>query len=268
MIRIRGIIILLIAIAIGYLAAVLVSWYIEKKTRLEKEITKEVAKEEVAKIVVASKDIPMATKITSGDLKVINWPRESVPKGSFSKIDDLRDRVTKTKIFEGEPIIEARLVPKGEVPGLPALIPKGERAVAMRVSDVSGVAGFIHPGDMVDVISVMRVGEETVSKTILQNVKVLGVGTEIEEAPGKKPKKVNTVTLLLSPKNAEKLTLAAQAGRLRLALRSFSDKEVKERPGITLRNLIARKKRPSKRETIKIEVIKGNRREIKEFSWE
>lgn len=270
--RLKGFIILLIAIGIGYLAAVLVSRYIETQTdRLERKVAKE--KMELVKTVVASKEIPIATKIMPEDLKIIDWPKEGIPKDAFSQIEDLKGRITRIKIFEDEPIIEGKLVPKGGMPGLPALIPKGERAVAMKVSEVSGIAGFIYPGDLVDVISVITRGgaKEWMCKTILQNVKVLGVGTEIEETPGKKPKRVDTVTLLLSPQDVEKLALAAQAGELRLALRSRLDQEVKEIPGITLTKLTAMKEKkegPVKRlvkKMVKIEVIKGKEMEIKEF---
>ena len=270
--RLKGFIILLIAIGIGYLAAVLVSRYIETQTdRLERKVAKE--KMELAKTVVASKEIPIATKIMPEDLKIIDWPKEGIPKDAFSQIEDLKGRITRIKIFEGELIIEGKLVPKGGMPGLPALIPKGERAVAMKVSEVSGIAGFIHPGDLVDVISVITRGtKEWMCKTILQNVKVLGVGTEIEETPGKKPKRVDTVTLLLSPQDVEKLALAAEAGELRLALRSRLDQEVKEIPGVTLTKLTTmkeKKEKPVKRlvkKMVKIEVIKGKEMEIKEFS--
>jgi pilus assembly protein CpaB len=135
----------------------------------------------------------------------------------------------------GEPILEAKLAPKGVPAGLTALIPPEKRAMTVKVDEASGVAGFLNPDNRVDVVASFGDGSnklEYVSKVVLQNLKVLGTGQKIETAPGGKPQVVPTVTLEVSPEEAEKLALAANEGHIRLILRGQKDQRLTQTTGI------------------------------------
>jgi pilus assembly protein CpaB len=194
-------------------------------------------------VVAAAVDIPVATPIKAEWLTVVQWPETSRPDGAETTADALAGRVPIIAIGKGEPILAAKLAQPGARGGLAALLPEGMRAVAVRVDDVVGVAGFIHPGDRVDVIVTMqpRYQDAPMSKVILQNVKVLAVGKEVEYS-GKDSSKATTATvatLMVSPEESESLALGANKGKLLLALRGIGDAEVAETEGITAPVLLA-----------------------------
>jgi pilus assembly protein CpaB len=135
-----------------------------------------------------------------------------------------------SRILAGQPILPGFLAAKNSGNGLAALIPPNMRAIAVRVDDVVGVAGFIHPDDRVDVLVTLRPnrpGAETTSKVFMQNVKVLAVGQEVETADRTRlhATAATVATLLVTPADAERLTLAAAEGRLILTLRSWTDSQ-------------------------------------------
>jgi pilus assembly protein CpaB len=183
----------------------------------------------VAKIVVAAVDLPMATRLKADQLKIVDWPLTALPAGAIRDPKEVVDRVLTSHVVSGEPIRPAQLAAKDAGTGLAALIPAHMRAMAVRVDDVVGVAGFIHPDDRVDVIVILRPSKpadaEATSKAILQNVKVLAVGKEIEIADQarRQASPATVATLLVNPQQAEKLALAANEGRLVLTLRSWTD---------------------------------------------
>ena len=150
-----------------------------------------------------------------------------------------------TKVVKGQLLLEPMFAPRGSGKGLAALIPPTMRAEAVRVDDVVGVAGFIHPEDRVDVIVTIRPTKpenaEPTSKIILQNVEVLTVGKEMETKDNTRNKAmpVTVATLLVTPEGSEKLALAANQGRLLLTLRSRADSQVAETPGIVPSALLA-----------------------------
>ncbi|OGQ80768.1 MAG: Flp pilus assembly protein CpaB [Deltaproteobacteria bacterium RIFOXYA12_FULL_58_15] len=188
-------------------------------------------------VVVASVDLPLGTALTKEDIQVVPWPQEAAPDGAFATEADLIDRVIVAKIFKGEPITKNRVAVAGAGTGLAAVLPEGYLAVSVRVDDVVGVAGFVHPGDSVDVIVTMQpnTGEPVVSKFILYNIKVLAVGKQIERIEGSKasrPVSATVATLMVKPEEAERLALSAAKGQLLLALRSSLDQEVIETKGI------------------------------------
>jgi pilus assembly protein CpaB len=183
------------------------------------------------KVVVAVMDIQLGSKLNPQMLATVDWPSGSVPKGTFSEIKELPDRVVKTSIQRGEPILTSKLAPVGTQGGLSAVIAEGKRAMTVRVNDVVGVAGFALPGNYVDVMVNTqqdkeggRSGEEKqqISKTVLSHVLVLAVAQEAGR-DDTKPKVVNAVTLELSLEDAEKLDLARNIGTLSLVLRNQTD---------------------------------------------
>lgn len=181
---------------------------------------------EVEPVIVASKDLTFGESLESDDMKVAMFPRGSVAKGSYGVKDSLLGQVTKVFLMENEPILDSKLSSKGG--GLSLLIEPTKRASSIEVDKVSGVSGFVLPGDRVDVIlTVKRPGSTTdaIAKTILQNVEVLAAGEKTEEK-GNKVITVQSVTLLVDPEGAQALALATSEGKLHLALRNPTDDEI------------------------------------------
>jgi len=177
-------------------------------------------------VVVSVRDLTFGGSLKPEDMKVAMYPAESVPKGSYSAPDSLLGQVTKVFLMENEPILESKLSSKGG--GLSLLISKNMRASSIQVDKVSGVSGFILPGDRVDVIlTVNRYDKgynEAIAKTILQNIEVLAAGEKTEQKENKVIT-VQSVTLLVDPSGAQSLALAANEGNLHLALRNPTDED-------------------------------------------
>lgn len=201
---------------------------------------KKEAEVKIAPVVVAVRDIETAKPIIPELLAVRHWPAEKIPKGTFAKIDDLKERVTAAPFKAEEPILETLLAPPGI--GLTGLVSPHMRAITVKVDEASGVAGFLTPGCRVDVVVVTRgagAHGESVSKVVLQNLKVLGTGQKTERAPGEKAQVVPTVTLEVTPEDGERLALAAKEGRISLVLRSLKDDEPVATRGVTVSQLLA-----------------------------
>ncbi len=133
-------------------------------------------------VVVADKDLAVGTELRGDQLRVVAWPIASLPEGALTNPKDLEGKVVAVRLYKGEPILPPKLS-GGDAGSLSALLPVGMRAAAVRVDDVVGVAGFIHPGDIVDVIATVRQegsNSQTSSKIILQAIKVLAVGKELD----------------------------------------------------------------------------------------
>lgn len=226
-----------VAAAAGLGAALLVARYLDHQT-----VT---VAAPVAKIVVAATDLPMATRLKADHVKTVDWPLSALPPGAIRDPKEVVDRVLISHVVSGEPIRPPQLAAKDAGNGLAALIPAHMRAMAVRVDDVVGVAGFIHPDDRVDVIVILRppkpANSEPTSKVILQNVKVLAVGKEIEVADHarREASPATVATLLVTPSQAEKLALAANEGRLILMLRSWTDTASVATLGSNPSNLLA-----------------------------
>ncbi len=241
-------IVLIMALISGLLASVTVMKYI-------KDQQNKVEKVETVKVVVAKEQIPAGTAVLSEQVEIKEREKDTVPVGTFDKVDALEERVARTTIYPGEVILQERLITPGTPGGLPAMIPEGYRAITLRVDDTKSVAGFVRPGHYVDILVTADIEEEngsdTKCKVILQNVKVLATGQEIEvnnkegdELEKKnQPKIVPTVTLLVTLEQAERVTLASNAGIVQLVLRSHTDQLEKETKGVSLTNLIARNKK-------------------------
>jgi len=197
-------------------------------------------------IVLAGRDIEVGTVLKEEDVKLTDWPG-MVPAGASTKVEDVVGRGVMTPIYAKEPVIESRLAPKGAGGGLAAMIPQGMRATAVRVNEVVGVAGFVVAGMHVDVlISGNRPGGDgnlgTLSKTLLQNLEVLSAGQDFKKDAEGKPIAVQVVNLLVTPEQAEMLSLAASQTQIQLILRNPLDREVSKTPGAALRNLFSGEK--------------------------
>ncbi len=182
----------------------------------------------MAHIVVAATDLPLAGKIHPENLKLADWPADHLPPGAVRDPKEVVDRILISRVLAEQPILPGMLAAKNAGNGLAALIPPNMRAMAVRVDDVVGVAGFIHPDDRVDVLVTLhpnRPGAETTTKVFMQNVKVLAVGQEVEATDQARmhANPATVATLLVSPQDSERLALASAEGRLLLTLRSWTD---------------------------------------------
>jgi pilus assembly protein CpaB len=184
-------------------------------------------------IFVAAADIPMGGHLTAENVKFQQWPTDKMPPGALSRMEDIENRRTRTKLFAGEAILENRLYGKGvNQQGATAMIPVGYRVVPVKVDLVSGGSDLILPGDRVDVMihlvrDLNRGIEETVTRTILQDIKVFAVNDvlDVEKDKDKDNKSISakTISLLVTPEQAAKIMLATQVGIVNLVMRSSEE---------------------------------------------
>lgn len=190
---------------------------------------------ETQSIFVALEDVSLGQPLTAQVLKLEPWPKGKIPEGVFTKIEDVEGRRARTRLYAGEPITERKLLKRGETSGgISPLIPKGLRVVSVKVDRVSGGGGLILPGDRVDVVVYLtrsRTGSipETSARTVLQDIRVFAVNDEFDLSSEGSDKRsitnAQTVSLLVTPAQAQKAMLAGEMGRIRLILRSPEDDE-------------------------------------------
>ncbi len=222
------------AIFFGLLAIIAANKFIT--TRVNEDIAKS-----QTKVVIAARDITLGTQIAEQDIALVNYPRELFPEGALVRKDEVIGRVAYMDISSKTPILNKQLAGIGAQPGLPGVTAPGMRSVSVRVDEASGVAGFVAPGTYVDVIAIMQPqldGAKQVSKVILQKVKVLASGQQNQTKPDGKPALVNTVTLEVTPPQAEKLKLAEAEGRIQLSIRNATDQILEKTPGATRRDVL------------------------------
>ena len=191
-------------------------------------------------LVVASKPLRFGVELTAAALRELPWASESLPPGAFTSIDELiagGKRIVLTAIEPNEPILNSKITGSGQRATLSALIGEGKKASTIRVNDVDGVAGFVLPGDRVDVILSRQLDKgSAVNDVVLKNAKVLAID-QLADERAEKPSIAKAVTLEVDIAGAQKLSLAGQIGSLSLALRKAGDIEpVNSRP-ITLADL-------------------------------
>lgn len=221
------------------------------------------AGEEMMPVVVAVQDLTYGNSLKPEQMRIVNYPKSSLPKGYYSVKDSLLDQVTKVFLMENEPITASKLSTAGG--GLSLRIADGMRAVSIKVDRVSGVSGFVLPGDRVDVIaSIDRYGKtnDGIATTVLQNIEVLAAGVETEKQ-GNKVIASQAVTLLVDASGALALALSSNQARMSLALRNPNDTDTLKIAGITrkeimegkkikkLRKKVYKKKRKKKRARVK-----------------
>jgi len=196
-------------------------------------------------VVVAAADLQLGAALKKDDLKTIAFPMGTAPEGTFSQPAELIGRGLIVPVVKNEPILGAKLASKEAGAGLPPVIPEGMRAVSVRVNEVVGVAGYVLPGNRVDVVATASPTDsrsDTTSKVVLANVQVLTAGTRIEQDQDQnKPVQVTVVTLLVTPEQAERLALASTEGKIQLALRNPMDTGAPETPGIRTAGLMSGK---------------------------
>jgi pilus assembly protein CpaB len=225
--RPKSLALLLLALGCGLVASIGAMQVISRRNA---EST--VATGDTQPIYVALTDVGLGDLLTAQVLKLEDWPKGKIPAGAIARIEDVEGRRARTKLYAGEPILEHRLLGKGaSEQGATALIPKGYRVVPVKVDLVSGGSSLIVPGDRVDVMVHLvkdpgRDIQETVTRTILQDIKVFAVDNIVDLEKEKDPSKsisAKTICLLVTPEQAGKVMLASQLGTVNLVMRSPED---------------------------------------------
>jgi pilus assembly protein CpaB len=227
--RIRILMVLVLALTAGGVLALGTYNYVQKSPV-------QAASLPTTPVVVAAADMDIGAELRREDVRVIEWPANSLPANVISDPEQVIGRGLVLPVIQNEPILPMKLASKEAGAGLPPAIPPGMRAVSVRVNEVIGVAGYVVPGTRVDVLATVsptQNQQDMTSKVILTDVAVLAAGTKIERDTEKdKPVAVNVVTLLVSPEESERLTLAATEGKIQLALRNPLDRDSPKTLGI------------------------------------
>src|SRR4051812_452919 len=209
----------LLIFAAAWVSAGLLTWFLYAKTVAPQQ-------EKQAAVFVASRDMAIGTLLKPGDLKRVNYPERSMPKGVVTDQKDAVNRVLLVPINSNEPVLGSKLSAATTVEGMASTIEPGLRAVSVQITDASGVAGMVQPNAHVDVLFT-RPGSmaEATTSTILENVKVLSTGKQLPTGATADPRAPRSpvVTLLLTPGDAQKLELAKNQGKISLSLRNPLD---------------------------------------------
>jgi pilus assembly protein CpaB len=269
--RSRMIIISVVAVVIGLLASTFVYRQMTRIPFAAPAVT--------GHIVVAAGALSLGTRLAAGNLRLLPWVANPPVGGFFTRIEDCVDRVITTSLIENEPILEGKLAPKNAMAGLPAAIPEGMRALSVAVNEVVGVAGFVLPGSVVDVLVTGgpegSSGGNSLTRTILERVRVLAAGQKVEQDEKGTPQTVPVITLLVTPEEANRLTMASTEGRIQLALRNTIDTKQMNPPVVYRATIFgatpqpragaapAAPVQPPKSPTV--EVIRGDKREVVTF---
>ncbi|HHT9110053.1 MAG TPA: Flp pilus assembly protein CpaB, partial [Candidatus Brocadiaceae bacterium] len=226
---------LVISLAVGYFAY----------TRVQKASRVNVKSLETRTIAVAKFDFSSGTLLQKNMIKMAPFQKDSLPSGYFNKESMLDGRVLIQPLKANMPLIESMLAPTTvKAGGVAAIVSLQKRAMSVKVDRVIGVSGYIAPEHRVDVLVTVSYKEKEsvlpVTKTILENIRVLAVGSEVDDKEKKgKPISVDVVTLEVTPEEGEKLALASTQGKIQLALRNYVDAEDVLTRGVTIPNLIS-----------------------------
>lgn len=273
---------LLVGLGVAVVIALLFSTYVYRQFKQASSNVQTVATQP---LVVASAPLQLGARLDANNLRVISWPSNQPVAGMFTRIEDCANRAVITPLAENEPVLESKLAPKESGAGLPATIPEGMRAITVAVNDVVGVAGFVTPGTMVDVLVTGQMpgqANNKITRTILENVRVLAAGQKIEQDREGKPQTVPVITLLVAPDEATKLTMGSTEGKIQLALRNTIDTKKNDpppvleavlfappgeiKPAVQERHSVSKKNlAPPPPQSYVVEVITGSKRENKSF---
>src|SRR5579862_7002699 len=228
--RTRLLMIGVLAVGLGLIA----SLYVYKNLQ-----GKGVSRDSGVEVIVAANDLQVGARVEEHDIKIIKIPPADLPPGAPRRRSDVLGHGVIIPISKGEFILPNRLAAENAGAGLPSLIPPGMRAVSVRVNEVVSVAGFVTPGTRVDVLltgTPTGAGEEQTT-TVLQNVAVLASGHTLERTSSGEAQNTAVITLLVTPDDAQRLTLASSEGRIQLALRNPLDTKQDEVPASLSRAL-------------------------------
>lgn len=277
----------LIPILLALIIAVVASYYIYKWVERQSappEVVQVDEKIQAVPVVVAVTDLNWGSPLTLEGLKTSPYLKESLPKGYFSEPEALVGRILVSKVGVNEAITEPKLAPEDvKTGGVSVALEDGMRAVAVAGNKVSGLAGFIQPGNFVDVMVTTQdpSSGKDISKMVLEKVPVLATGTQMQHNAAGEPAPVDVYTLKVDTEDAEKLTLAASKGSLQFALRNIKDNVPVVTSGAVIEEILSSLRSPepvkSKTEAAPVrrsapvrrkhtvEVINGNTRQTKQF---
>ena len=257
--RARAILMLGLAVVLGFVAVYLARGWIQNQTRVAIAPQPQM---NLTTVVIAKRPLSLGDEITREFVEAVPWPVSAVPEGSFRKVDELvrpgaDARVALRSIQVNEPILKHKITGFGGKATLSTLIEKDMRGVTIRVNDVLGVGGFVLPGDHVDVLLTRKADKDShITDVLIQNVKVLGIDQEASDDKDK-PKVVRAVTLEVTPDQGQKLALASLVGTLSLSLRQslntnpVAHRTIRERDLVD-DNLIRTKEPPKPEKSAKI----------------
>jgi pilus assembly protein CpaB len=280
--RTRIVIVVVTATFLALLASIGTYRFLSERGRMAEK-----ARLQTVGVVVATEDIPFGSTIRPDQVSLSAWPKDRYPKDVLTDVNAASGRVARREFVRGEPIVESKLLTSAANVGTLSLkIPQGMRAFTVRVNEVVGVGGFIVPDSRVDVVLTTESPERQrgrISKIILEDIRVLAAGQKIDQK-SEDPVAVSTVTLAVTPEEAEKLALAGADGSIHLVLRNFADSDKVKTVGVSMDRLLspersapapsrARKvvKRaapavpPAQAKRYTVEVIKGNARSEQTF---
>lgn len=220
------------------------------------QVATETAKPQTVPVIVAAEKIDYGQEIEESLIKIIEWPASSVPQGAFTSPDDLigdvmQERRVALRVMEpGEPVLEAKVSGFGEDNRIAMMLGEGRRAFSLPIDAISGVAGFIAPGDRVDILFTEKVNGQLTSRVILADVTVIAVDQRMQTGSISGPQVGRTATIEVDARDAQKLTLAQQIGKLSLTLRGAGDiaKDGEENTTISVDDI-----RGTQREEVKVE---------------
>ena len=243
----------LVPIVISLVIAVTGSYFIYQWIQTQTaptEVIRVEAESEAVPVLVAKTDIGWGTRLNAEMVTTAPYFKEALPPNYVTKVEDVAGRIVITPIRSGEPVVKHRLAPQDiRTGGVSAILKEGHRAIAVKGDKVIGISGFVKPGDKVDVLVSVRSnrGSNDTEKTkiVLQNILVLATGTQVESGSDGKPHEVDVYTLEVTPDQAEKLTLAANEGKIQLALRGLIDSEEVETEGATIASTLALRNPPA-----------------------
>lgn len=229
----RTLVVLAIAVLIASVASYIVYRAISNMPVREVEVAS-------VHVAVAAENLPMGTMISKEHVKVVPWPAANPLQGAFTKPEDLIGRGLIQTVSVNEPLTEAKLAPIEAGAGLPPTITPGMRALSVRVNEVIGVAGFTLPSTRVDVLVTLKEGTESITRAVVSNLQVLASGPRYDPEQGRQGNAMpsSVVTLLVTPEDAERITLAQSVGSIMLVLRNPLDIDPTETKGARMASLL------------------------------
>jgi pilus assembly protein CpaB len=237
--RPKSLMLLILALGCGLVASIGISQVMERNGRRP-------AQAETTPIYVALHNINLGDPIDAAMVSLQEWPKDKVPPGAIAQLDQLEGRRPRATIIQGEPILDAKLLAPGQVADPITAIPKGFRLKTISVDAEKSAAGLLSPGDRVDVQLFVKRDERNgidsaKTKVILQNIRVFAVDQTVQRSPdgGEERTIAKTVSLLLTPEQASKLTLAENLGQVSLIPRNPNDEESAESIEYSTEDLLA-----------------------------
>ena len=286
--NLKAVVPIAVSLVIAFVGSYFIYTWIQKQQAPQQVVQ---VQAEAVPVVVAVSDLPWGTQLKPEMLTTKPFLKQSLPAGYFSGPNEINDRVVVAPLKANDPVTEHKLAPVSiKTGGVSAVLEKGKRAIAVKGDKVIGIAGFINPGNKVDVLVTVedpqKKEEKEKTKTILENIMVLATGTQIQKNEKGEPSPVDVYTLAVTPEEAETLSLGANQGKLQLALRSVTDTETVLTSGVNIPKMLASyspgnpppppkqeeaKEAPkvvqkwAPRPAVSVEVIKGNEISQKKF---